>query len=221
MIIFVFMKRMLSALALLLLPFVAGAQEASPQAADAGAWTSLALRHDFSPRYNLTLRAEHRSKDNCQTTDVWFLRAFNRYKFLPWLTGEANLEFNNSNLGEDAWRRSFRIHLGGIAACKLGDFKLSTMQREYFFVVTNVEPASMHFLLSNFRVGYAPEGWAVAPYLSGFWFFRPELFQRRLLAGADIRLNEALTANIYYMYKTVYPSGKDTNILGIGLTVKI
>lgn len=218
MIIFVFMKRMLLALVLAVLPLMAGAQE--PPAADAGAWTSLALRHDFSPRYNLTLRAEHRSKDNCRTTDVWFLRAFNRYKFLPWLTGEANLEFNNSNLG-DAWRRSFRIHLGGIASCKLGDFKLSTMQREYFFVLTNVEPASMHFLLSNFRVGYAPEGWAVAPYVSAFWFFRPELFQRRLVAGADIRLTEALTASLYYMYRTVYPSEKNTNILGIGLTVKI
>lgn len=217
MIIFVIMKRILVALAMSLLPLAVVAQEAP----DAGAWTSLALRHDFSQRYNLTLRAEHRSKENCRATDVWFLRAFNRYKIIPWLTGEANLEFNNLNLGGDGWRRSFRIHLGGIASCKLGDFRLSTMQREYFFVTTNAEPASRHFLLSNFRVGYAPKDRAVSPYLSAFWFFRPDLFQRRLIAGADISLSETLSANLYYMYKTAYPSGKNTNILGIGLTVKI
>lgn len=219
MIIFVFVNRALLVLLLVMLPQMARAQDHTPT--DAGAWTGIALRHDFSPRYNLTLRAENRSKDNFSKTDIWFLRAFNRYKFLPWLTGEFNLEFNNTDIGDDAWRRSFRVHVGGIASCKLGDFRLSTMQREYFFVITNVEPVSMHFLLSNFRVGYAPAGWVVSPYLSGFWLFRPDLFQRRLVAGLDYEISSSLSTNIYYMYKTAYPSEKSTNILGLGLTVKI
>lgn len=204
----------------LMLPFMAAAQDGSSDKPDAGSWTSLSLKHDFSPKYYLLLRGELRTKDNCNTAETWFLRAFNRYKFLPWLSGELNFEYNNSNMG-DAWRRSFRIHLSAIASCKLGDFKLSTMQREYFYIASNIEPSSPCFLLSNYRVGYAPEGWSVSPYLSAFWLFRPEVFQRRLIAGADITLSPASSLNIYYMFKTAYPSKKDINVLGLGLTFKI
>lgn len=47
------------------------------------------------------------------------------------------------------------------------------------------------------------------------------IMKRILVAGADISLSGTLSANLYYMYKTAYPSGKNTNILGMGLTLKI
>ena len=95
------------------------------------------------------------------------------------------------------------------------------MQREYFFVISNVKPVSRHFLLSQLRVGYAPEGWRFSPYLSAFWLFRPDLFQRRLIAGTGIRVSASKSLNLYYMLKTSYPSEKDTNIAGLGLTIGI
>ena len=205
----------------LMLPFTASAQEGSGEAADTGSWTYIALKHSFNQRLTSTAHLELRTKENCSTTDVWFFRLYNRYKILPWLTGELNLESNNANLENGIWRNSFRIHLGGIAALRLGDFALSTMQREYFFVVSNVEPASTHFLLSQIRVGYAPEEWRFSPYLSAFWLFRPDLFQRRLIAGTGIRVSESLSLNLYYMFKTSYPSGKNTHVAGLGLTIGI
>lgn len=201
-------------------PLMAAGQETAADVPDAGSWTSLSLKHNFSPNYYLLLRGELRTKDNCGTADVWFLRAFNRYKFQPWLSGELNLEYNNTNL-VDVWRRSFRVHLSAIASGSLGDFKFSTMQREYFFVVSNIEPVSPCFLLSNYRVAYAPDEWPVSPYLSAFWLFRPELFQRRLIAGADISLGQAASLNLYYMFKTAYPAKTNINVLGLGLTLKI
>ena len=47
----------------------------------------------------------------------------------------------------------------------------------------------------------------------------PEKFQRRLIAGADIRLCQSTSLNLYYMFKTAYPSRSDINVLGLGLTV--
>ena len=197
------MKRFAVIIVLLLLPFAAFAGEP-----DAGTWTYLALKHDFSEKYSVA-------------TDQRFVRIFNRYKFLPWLTGEVNFEGNQSDLGGGQWRNAFRIHLGLNASARIGDFRLSTLQREYFFVASNVEPAKPCFLLSQFRIGYAPKDWAVGPYITALWLTRPETFQRRLIAGADIRIFPSASLNIYYMFKTAYPSEKSTNILGLGLTVKI
>lgn len=207
------MRRIAVIFALVLLPFLASAEEP-----DAGTWTYLALKHDFSEKYSVTLRGELRTKDNARATDQRFVRIFNRYKFLPWLTGEVNFEGNQSDLGGGQWRNAFRIHLGLNASAKIGDFRLSTLQREYFFVASNVEPAKPCFLLSQFRVGYAPKDWAVGPYLTAIWLTRPETFQRRLIAGADIRIFPSASLNIYYMFKTAYPSNADINVLGLGLT---
>lgn len=210
------MKRFAVIFTLLLLSLTAFAGEP-----DAGTWTYLALRHDFSEKYSVTLRGELRTKNNARATDQRFVRILNRYKFLPWLTGEVNFEGNQSDIGGGQWRNAFRIHLGLNASASLGDFKFNTLQREYFFIASNVEPAKPCFLLSQFRIGYAPKDWAVRPYLSALWLTRPETFQRRLIAGADIRIFPSASLNLYYMFKTAYPSEKSTNILGLGLTVKI
>ena len=188
---------------------------------DAGTWTAVALKHAFTPEYSMTIRAELRTKENASVTDQRFVRIFNYYKFLPWLTGEVNFEGNQSNLGGGQWRNAFRIHLGLTASAKAGDFRFSTLQREYFYVASNVEPTKPCFLLSLFRVGYAPEDWAAKPYLSALWLTRPEKFQRRLIAGADIRLCPSASLNLYYMFKTAYPSNADINVLGLGLTVSL
>ena len=210
------MKRLVFIIALLSMPLLASAEEP-----DAGTWTYLALKHSFTPKYTMTLRGEIRTKDNARDTDQRFVRIFNRYKFLPWLTGEVNFEGNQTNLGGGQWRNAFRIHLGLNAAASLGDFKFSTLQREYFFIASNVEPTKPCFFLSQFRIGYAPEDWAVSPYLTAIWLTRPEIFQRRLIAGADIRLCPSTSLNIYYMFKTAYPSESDINVLGLGLTVAL
>ena len=42
-----------------------------------------------------------------------------------------------------------------------------------------------------------------------------------LTAGADIRLCPSSSLNIYYMFKTAYPSNADINVLGLGLTVSL
>ena len=210
------MKRSALILALLLMPLLASAGEP-----DAGTWTSVAVKHAFNPKYSMTVRAELRTKDNARATDQRFVRVFNHYKFLPWLTGEVNFEGNQASLGDGQWRNAFRIHLGLTASAQAGNFKFSTLQREYFYIASNVEPAKPCFLLSQFRVGYAPEDWTVRPYLTALWLTRPEKFQRRLIAGADIRLCQSASLNLYYMFKTAYPSRSDINVLGLGLTVNL
>ena len=221
------MKRAALILALLLMPLAAlaagsdGTGTTEENRPDAGTWTYLAVKHAVTPRYTVTIRGELRTKDNARATDQRFVRIFNRYAFLPWLTGEVNFEGNQANLGDGQWRNAFRIHLGINAAAKLGDFRLSTLQREYFYIASNVEPAKPCFLLSQFRVGYAPKDWVATPYLTAIWISRPEIIQRRLIAGADIKLCPSASLNIYYMFKTAYPSGSDINVLGLGLTVTL
>lgn len=66
-----------------------------------------------------------------------------------------------------------------------------------------------------------PQNWVATPYLTAIWITRAEMFQRRLIAGADIRLCQSTSLNLYYMFKTAYPSRSDINVLGLGLTVSL
>ena len=66
-----------------------------------------------------------------------------------------------------------------------------------------------------------PQNWVATPYLTALWLTRPETFQRRLIAGADIKLCPSASLNIYYMFKTAYPSRSDITVLGLGLTVSL
>lgn len=201
----------------LLLPAVSRAGEA-----DAGSWMSLSLQHKFSPRLNVTLRGEWETCDMFSRIGTWYVRAIGRYKVLPWLSAELTADsFNTYIRADDAFRHSFRIHTGALASWEKGQFKFTLLEREYFYIVADRAISYRTFLLSHARIAWNIPKSRFSLYMAGYWFNRPELFQRRLSAGVSCRVTDSVGLSLYYLNKLSPLSGEITNIAGLSCSVKL
>lgn len=173
--------------------------DAYAQGMDFGSYTTLVIGHKVSDNYTAQLRTEVQMKNSLSEMDLMYCSLQNRYRLLPWLTLEGNAEYNLRNLGNHSARNLFRVQVGALASVKLGDMKLSTIQRGYFSLCWDKEPPRKHFFFTYYRGAYEPEHWKVFPYISALWLIGPDVFQRQVALGGVIRLPASSSISVAYL----------------------
>lgn len=123
------------------LPLVAGLLSSGPlmaQSDDFGIWGEVNVEKKLSQRWDASLGAEFRSRDNVKTADRWSIEAGVGYKFTDWLKASLGYSFlydhnhkvnSSGKKYSDYWGPRHRLNLSLTASQQFGLLNISLRER--------------------------------------------------------------------------------------------
>lgn len=208
--------------------FLPCAIHAQDRVDDFGMWNyAMAIKGWQNGAY-ATFRFEHRSFDNANSTEAWFLAAGGGYNFTKWLKADLGYEYWKIHRSTDA----HRIVGSATGTLKSGNWAFSLRER-YEFSINPGSESTSQLIRSRVRAQYSFKNpLTVTPYLM-FEVFNglsnsPGWIRNLNYAGCELSFCEHHTFDIFYMYhlyNAQVPSAPKTvfagiHILGIGYNFK-
>ncbi|MBO4570739.1 MAG: DUF2490 domain-containing protein [Bacteroidales bacterium] len=206
----------LIAVIILLLPSLLRAQEKD----DYGCWTDIQINKSWSDGSTsggpyIGLRGEFRTKNNFQSTDIWFIRPTVGYKFNNWLKSDISYDWCQSGLG-----LQHKFLFSATGTLKSGPLSVSVREM-YVRILTTSTGQWSNLLRSKMTAQYAIPDCGIKPYLAIEVFTWTKWINTRHFVGAQFPLLEGCSADLFYLYLTTAGTSSARHIAGLGLNVQL
>lgn len=177
---------------------------------DFGSWLDLQLSHKFSDKVYSSIRFEHRTKNNLNDLDVWFIRPTIGYNLTSWLKADVAYDFLRN---ETSTTHRSLVALTG--TLRQGNLSASIKERWQYAYTPDTHTGS-NTLRSKFTVAYSIPNTAFKPYVAMEVFTKKKWDKTRHYVGTEIRLNKHSSLDVFYMWYTFANKDDAEHVAGLG-----